>query len=705
MIKVVKCFVYSLILVLCMIVSTGNFNVYAAGDVPTTKWTDYVAADFDGGSGSKEDPYQIATAEQLAKLSTDVFARKTHKGEYFRLENDIDLSAHRWIPIGDYGGITYDSFEGFLDGNGKTITGMVVDQSKDKRSAGLFGYISNATSGNEVGVKDLAIANAVIYVDESKIDGPAADVSAGILVAGAMVNDGYKNTGVFENISVSGTITVQATNGYNKIGGLMGDDNRFIVKKCTTNVTITGASNAGGMTGVSANTTFENCIAKGKISGLWALGGFVGYATSSTWDDKTTESTFVNCIADVNINASNWNVGGFVGLAEFGKFQNSASLGIVTSQVTEWEARAGGFIGCAGDMEYYQSSNVTFINCHSTSTVTCDEEETRGGFAGKFVAGTVTGCSFDSEKNSKLNGFGTNKTEQQVEACTTQKNLSNICIDVYGGHHYAEEFTVDQEPTCVEEGSKSKHCIRCDISGESQVISKVDHEWDSEYIVDNEATCIEDGVKSIHCKNCDAKKDEVVIKATGHTLEWIIDKEATQTQDGSKHQVCKKGDYEGESVKIPATGSEQSSQRIFKILDGDKEIYEKTSKKTLSVEIDHDFTENVRVEVDGKQIGKDKYILTKGSTIVTLTNEYLESLSVGKHTINAYFEDGKATATFTVKEKEQPIIITTSKEEVKETENKTVSKKVNTGDNTNIMNILGLFVLSVFGFVSLRKRV
>lgn len=64
----------------------------------------------------------------------------------------------------------------------------------------MFGHISNVTAGNEVGVKDLTIANAALYVDESIAD---QEVSAGILVAGAMVNSGYKGTGVFENISVS----------------------------------------------------------------------------------------------------------------------------------------------------------------------------------------------------------------------------------------------------------------------------------------------------------------------------------------------------------------------------------------------------------------------------------------------------------------------------------------------------------------------
>ena len=511
--------ILGVLLAVCMVITMNVVSAYADSSVPVTRWDNYAATKFAGGTGTKDDPYRIENGEQLAKLAKDVSARNTHKGEYFRLEKNVDLSAHRWIPIGDFGGSSYKSFEGFLDGNCKTISGMVVDQSKDQQSAGLFGYISNATKGNEVGVKDLTIANAALYVDESILADPNGFVSAGILVAGAMVNDGYKGTGVFENISVSGTITVKATNGSNKIGGLIGDDNRCIVRNCATDVTITGASNTGGMTGTSCTTTFENCTAKGRISGLWGLGGFVGYATTSNGNDKTTESTFTNCIADVAVKASDWNVGGFVGLAEFGTLKNSASFGTVTSTVTGWEPRAGGFVGRAG--------NVTFVKCHSASLVTCDRKDTCGGFAGKFEVGTTDGCSFDNQKNTNLNGIGTNKTEQQVEACITQKNLSNICEDVYGDHHYAEELTVDQEATCSEEGSKSYHCIRCDAKGKSFVIPKINLTH-----VDAKAATAESAgnIEYWHCEKCgkyysDAKAaHEITLEQT--VIEKLPGKEA-----------------------------------------------------------------------------------------------------------------------------------------------------------------------------------
>ena len=572
------------LLAVCMVITMNTVSAYTDSGVQDTKWDEYAATEFAGGTGTKDDPYRIENGEQLAKLAKDVSAGNTHKGEYFRLEKDIDLSAHRWIPIGDYGGISYISFEGFLDGNCKTISGMVVDQSKDKQSAGLFGYIFNTTAGNEVGVKDLTIANAALYVDESIMVGPAQYVSAGILVAGSMANPGYKGTVVFENISVSGTITVKATKGSHKIGGLIGEDNRGIVRKCATDVTITGASNTGGMTGISCDTRFENCTAKGRISGLWALGGFVGYASSSTMNDKTTESTFINCIADVVVEASDWNAGGFVGSADFGMFKNSASFGTVTSTVTEWEARVGGFIGGAGKV----NSNVNFVCCHSASLVTYDEKNPYGGwggFAGKLVAGTTDGCSFIEQKNPKLNGIGINETGQQVEECTMQKNLSKICEDVYGGHHYAAELTVDQEATCSEEGSGSYHCIRCDAKGRIVVIPKKEHSYSTEWSKDEASHWHE-------CTECGAKTDEA---------------EHTDTDKNHKCDVCEKVLSECADInkdhKCDLCGKTLSEHSGGKATCTDKAICEICSEKYGAVDPDNhtDITEWVQTETKHTQ--------------------------------------------------------------------------------------------------------
>lgn len=57
------------------------------------------------------------------------------------------------------------------------------------------------------------------------------------------------------------------------------------------------------------------------------------------------------------------------------------------------------------------------------------------------------------------------------------------------------------------------------------------------------------------------------------------------------------------------------------------------------------------VQIDGKTLATSKYTSKSGSTIITLKQSYLETLKSGKHTITVVYEDGEASAEFTVKAK------------------------------------------------------
>ena len=57
----------TIVLSLCMVAASLP-NIVSADVKPQDRWTDYAAASFDGGSGTEDDPYKIATAEQLAEI-------------------------------------------------------------------------------------------------------------------------------------------------------------------------------------------------------------------------------------------------------------------------------------------------------------------------------------------------------------------------------------------------------------------------------------------------------------------------------------------------------------------------------------------------------------------------------------------------------------------------------------------------------------
>ena len=201
---------------------------------PTNKYysIDIYANSYAGGDGSKTNPYEIATAEQLAKLARDVNNGNTPQaflGKYFKLTADIDLSGGIWMPIGkyyNYGNVNNRLFFGKFDGNGHVIKNMHiqwedVDARKAKSVWGLFSTLQGESSTNLTTVTNLIIENATVEKKRGfKPIGP--DYYVGV-VAGEI----YPNTEL-SNIIIHGSEITDNDETYElnretKIGGIAGN--------------------------------------------------------------------------------------------------------------------------------------------------------------------------------------------------------------------------------------------------------------------------------------------------------------------------------------------------------------------------------------------------------------------------------------------------------------------------------------------------
>ena len=89
---------------------------------------------------------------------------------------------------------------------------------------------------------------------------------------------------------------------------------------------------------------------------------------------------------------------------------------------------------------------------------------------------------------------------------------------------------------------------------------------------------------------------------------------------------------------------------VYKIIEGANGSWTQNSDGTLTVRADGVFSKFKGVEVDGKLLiaGKD-YTAKSGSTIVTLSKDYLATLSVGTHKLTVLFNDGSCETNFMVK--------------------------------------------------------
>ncbi|WP_427795147.1 MBG domain-containing protein, partial [Collinsella sp. SGI.180] len=146
-----------------------------------------------------------------------------------------------------------------------------------------------------------------------------------------------------------------------------------------------------------------------------------------------------------------------------------------------------------------------------------------------------------------------------------------------------------------------------------------------------------------HWHNC--RCGNIIDKAE-HTFKWVVDKPATTEVKGKKHQECtvcgEKGATEEIAILVP------------EIIDGKGQTMVVDAAKDLSFRSSAPLAFFQKVLVDDKEVAAENYVLTEGSTIVTLKASFLNTLGVGEHRLSVVSTTGTAETTFTVAEAAKP---------------------------------------------------
>lgn len=138
---------------------------------------------------------------------------------------------------------------------------------------------------------------------------------------------------------------------------------------------------------------------------------------------------------------------------------------------------------------------------------------------------------------------------------------------------------------------------------------------------------------------------EVIDKAE-HTFEWVVDKPATVEAKGKKHQECAVCREKGKTEEIAFLAPE--------ITDGKGQTMVVEAAKDLTFRSSAPIRYFQKVLVDDKEVAAENYVLTEGSTIVTLKASFLKTLGVGEHKLSVVSATGTAETTFTVAEAAKP---------------------------------------------------
>ena len=281
--------------------------VSARAEGETVDTWDGTAVAFTQGRGTKEEPWLIENAEQLAYLAQQVNNGTDYEREHFLLVSDLDLSGNEWTPIGTDG----NPFWGGFDGGGHTITGMTIT-GKEASYVGLFGECHNFTTASSY-IKSVTVKGANISGKSfvGAIAGVGANISdcysientiCAIRQVGGVCGSLIGNiSGCYNSSSVSGIFTAGGIMGTASYEGNVGNG---VVQYCYNIGAVTVSqqdSYVGGITGASANKyEISNCLNCGKITGNGKnVGGIAG----------STDSNYMNFIGNCYYNSDLNNAG------------------------------------------------------------------------------------------------------------------------------------------------------------------------------------------------------------------------------------------------------------------------------------------------------------------------------------------------------------------------------------------------------------
>lgn len=244
-------------------------------------------------------------------------------------------------------------------------------------------------------------------------------------------------------------------------------------------------------------------------------------------------------------------------------------------------------------------------------------------------------------------GIVTAKTVGQTYiSVTVESGEKSVCsVNVVGlenAHNWELEYTIDEKPTCIENGSQSIHCTDCNITKDAMIIPATGHSFD-DWEISSAPTCVDRGSKSHTCTACDYTETQEM-DTVDHDWDksYTVDKVPTSIKNGSKSIHCKNCDAVKDVEVIPAKDTVN-----YQILYGSNSRWQKGSSLDLSFHTDGEAA-FISVRVNGIQIDSDNYTVQSDGTIITLNASYLETLEIGTHMLTVEYNDGKATAQFTI---------------------------------------------------------
>lgn len=217
-------------------------------------YVDDTNKNFDSGDGTKENPFLIMNARQLDNVRKYLqgIPERSLDFCYFKIGRDIDLTEYYgetwaeqgwtedmgWMPLGWLSSTSKEIFNGNLDGQGYTITGLKINSDEDYM--GLFGRIAAETGEEDSGViRNLNVEAPEVwgYTGGNTSYSGRVGVIAGQTNSGAVIDNCSVNGGF-----VRGGAEDTPTRAVGGIVGYIGTSTKGITNCTITNLDVTVTS-------------------------------------------------------------------------------------------------------------------------------------------------------------------------------------------------------------------------------------------------------------------------------------------------------------------------------------------------------------------------------------------------------------------------------------------------------------------------------
>ncbi len=677
-----------------------------------------------------------------AKLTADiVFNNKVIFYEDGTWNGEHGDAPTEWTPIGRYkSNSDKATYAGTFDGNGKTVKGLYVNVENDL-FAGLFGYTDGATIRN-VTVDGFVIisgdfSDSSVTTSVGGIAACAKDTSITgctnlcTVISSSSAPSGSYTGGIVGNIVATGNTEHSVTNCRNGgkvilksgieflcVGGIAGFAG-VPVSGCYNTGDIKAASNGrklgdfhvGGVVGaITVNSVVDSCYNTGKVAveGDFTVsekydagfGGIVGicmgddtvsncYNVGKVTYTGSCEKVSAGGIAGVNHGSTVTDCCYLTGTVPSGvgsTFNNGTEKNTEARSKTQF---AGGDVlallkqndmtGAWGECGYLAAAGMTLPLLSwqkAVAHIICTPEDASRWESDESGHWQVCSC-----------GLIVNRAAHSGTATCTEQATCRVCLEKYGAKN-ANNHTGTSEwtQTSTTHMQKYKCCDKI-------VVNVENHKWEN-------GICTKCHYHCAHTGGTATCKDNAICKVRGenygefneknHTgLKHTDSKKATAAENGNiEYWYCSGCDeyFSDENGTNKISKSETLTDKLAPemILGKDAEII-KGEKKEIVFKSNAAFEDFIRVELDGKILDEKNYTTTRGSIIVTLNNDFVSNLSIGKHTIGIVSESGTATAELTVKE------------------NLVSLKSPKTGEykNNEVLYLSGIILFSVFTIASL----